>query len=323
MADLTIAEGRWRAARPQPATGVLPNFLVIGAAKAGTTSLHHYLRQHPGIFMPARKDTFFFDFGEGERPEFGGPGDNDWYLDRAVLDPDEYRALFAGVTGEAAVGEACSAYLSDPLAPARIHRLIPGARLIAVLRDPAERAYSSFLQQVRDGLETTGDFAEALALEGERRRRNWRPLWHYRQRGYYAAQIARYLELFDRSRLQVHLYEDLQRDPYAMLRDMFRFLGVDPDFEPDLSVRHNRAGVPASRLLYRLVMTPNAIKSVARPLLPGRLRGAIRSAVTESGVSLRRPSMPAEIRADLIAGYRDDILRLQDLIGRDLPAWLA
>ncbi len=322
MAGLTLAEGRWRAARQCAAGGILPNFLIIGAAKAGTTSLHHYLGQHPDIFMCPRKDTFFFNFA-GKAPDFGGPGDNEWYEDRAVIDPDDYRSLFANVSGETAVGEACTAYLYDAEAPARIHDQMPHAKLIAVLRDPVERAYSSFLQQIRDGLETTDDFAEALALEPDRMARNWRPLWHYRRRGYYFEQIVRYLEHFVRSQLHFCLYDDLRDDPTRMLRDIFTFLGVDAGFQPDVSVRHNRAGIPSSRLLYRMVMTPNAVKSIAKPLLPERLRGAIRSAVTESPATLRRPPLPADIRRRLIADYSADIEQLQDLIQRDLSGWLT
>lgn len=322
MAELTLANEQSRAAMRCGATGALPNFLIIGAAKSGTTSLHHYLRQHPDIYMCPRKDTFFFDF-DGHAPDFGGPGDNAWYKGRAVVDEAEYRALFAGVANEAVVGEACTAYLYDPEAPARIRRLIPDTKLIAVLRDPVERAYSSFLQQVRDGLETTTDFAEALAFESERMRQNWRPLWHYRQRGFYFEQIARYLEHFERSQLRIFLYEDLQQDPAGMMKEIFAFLGVDTGFESDVSVRHNRAGIPASRLLYRLVMTPNTVKSVAKSLLPGWLRSTIRAAVTDNSLSMRRPQLPDGLRRQLTADYRIDVLRLQDLIQRDLSNWLA
>ncbi|NNG03140.1 MAG: sulfotransferase [Inquilinus sp.] len=299
----------------------MPNFLVIGAAKSGTTSLHHYLRQHPDIFMCPKKDTFFFNF-DGREPDFGGPGDNAWYEGRAVIDEAEYRALFAGVTNESAVGEACAGYLYDPDAPARIHRLIPDAKLIAVLRDPAERAYSSFMQQVRDGIETTTDFAEALSLEADRISQNWRPIWHYRNRGLYFEQMSRYLEHFDRSQLHICLYEDLQQNPIAMLKGIFAFLGVDPHFEPDVSARHNRAGIPASRILYRLIMSPNALKSVAKPLLPARLRAAVKSTVTESDALLHRPDLPSALRRQLVGGLREDVLALQEIVGRDLSHWL-
>ncbi|MHC5035158.1 MAG: sulfotransferase family protein [Planctomycetota bacterium] len=301
---------------------MLPNFLIIGAAKSGTTSLHHYLRQHPEIFMCPKKDTFFFDF-DGQEPNYGGPGDTAWYRGRAVVRLEAYQALFAEAASEKAVGEACAQYLYDPRAAERIHRHIPDAKLIAVLRDPVERAYSSFLQQVRDGYETTDDFAEALALEKERLRHNWRPIWHYGKRGFYFEQIERYLRLFDPSQLRLYLYEDLQESPTGMLQDIFAFLGVDSRFEPDVSVRHNRAGVPTSRLLYKLIMTPNLLKSLVKPLLPGKLRSKVKAAVTESEVHLRRPGLPAELRRQLAAGYREDVLKLQELIRRDLSPWLS
>jgi hypothetical protein len=300
----------------------LPNFLVIGAAKAGTTSLHHYLRQHPEIFMCPKKDTFFFDF-DGRDPDFAGPGDNDWYRGQAVVHLEEYQILFADAGERKAVGEACAGYLYDPEAPARIHRYVPDAKLIAVLRDPIERAYSSFLQQVRDGYETETDFAAALALEEKRIREHWRPIWHYRERGFYYRQLKRFLRYFERSRIRVYLYEDLQESPVAMLGNIFEFLEVDADFEPDTSVRHNRAGIPRSRRLHELVMKPNALKMVVKPLLPPRVRGLLKAAVTDTAVSLRRPPVPPEVRERLVQEYRPDVLELQEFLGRDLSHWLS
>lgn len=299
----------------------LPNFLIIGAAKSGTTSLHYYLQQHPEIFMCPRKDTFFFDF-DGQAPAYSGPGDNEWYQGYAVTQPQDYEALFAGISSEKAVGESCAGYLYDPQAPKRIHQHIPHAKLIAVLRDPVERAYSSFLQQVRDGYETVADFGEALDLEAERIRGNWRPIWHYRNRGFYGEQLERYLRLFDSSQLRVYLYEDLQGDPAAMLKDIFGFLEVDEGFMPDVSVRHNVAGIPRSRTLLKLMMTPNSLKTLVKPLLPARIRSSLRAAITEHRTSLRRPPVPPQIRRELIAEHRLDTLRLQDLIQRDLSHWL-
>ena len=299
----------------------LPNFLIIGAAKSGTTSLHFYLQQHPEIFMCPRKDTFYFDF-DGQEPDYSGPGDNEWYKDYAVTQRQDYEALFAGILTEKALGESCAGYLYDSKAPARIHRHIPHAKLIAVLRDPVERAYSSFLQQVRDGYETVTDFAEALDLEAERIRDNWRPIWHYKNRGFYFEQVERYLRLFGPSQLRFYLYEDLNREPDAMLTDIFRFLEVDEGFMPDVSVRHNVAGIPRSRALLKLVMTPNPLKTLVKPLLPTRIRNSFRAAITENRASLRRPPVPKEIRRQLIAEHRPDTLRLQDLIQRDLSHWL-
>lgn len=321
MADLTVAEGRRRTTRSGGGVGALPNFLIIGAAKCGTTSLHYYLQQHPEIFMCPRKDTFFFDFG-GHEPNYAGPGDEEWYTDFAVVHLEEYEALFAGVSSEKAVGEACAGYLYAPQASECVHRHIPHAKLIAVLRDPAERAYSSFLHEVRDGHETAADFAEGLALEKDRIRDNWRPIWHYRARGFYYEQIQRYLSLFGSSQLRIYLYEDLKENPTAMLKDIFSFLEVDESFVPDTSRKHNVAGFPRSRTLFKLVMTPNLLKTLIRPLLPAGFRNSLRSAITESRTSLHRPPLPPELRKRLVDEYRPDILKLQDLIRRDLSHWL-
>lgn len=215
----------------------MPNFLIVGAAKSGTTSLHYYLQQHPEIHMSRRKDTFFFNF-YGEEPSFNGPGDNEWYKRHAIIRREDYQAQFEGARGETAIGEACAQYLYDPRVPVRLHRDIPNARLIAILRNPVDRAYSSFLQQVRDGYETRSDFGEALNLEEYRIRNNWRPIWHYRKRGFYHQQLQKYLLFFDSSRIRVYLYEDLKDNTSWMLSDIFQHLGVDDSFAPDTTVRH-------------------------------------------------------------------------------------
>lgn len=300
----------------------MPNFLIIGAAKSGTSSLHFYLDQHPEIYMTPEKQTYFFA-SEGEEPQFRGPGDQEEIRRHLITRMEDYEAKFAGVTTEKAIGEACSVYLYDTKAPAAIRRHVPDAKLIIILRDPAERAYSSFMQMARDGYETTSDFAEALKLEDQRIRENWRHLWHYRARGFYYEQIQRYLNLFDKSQTRIYLFEDLKNDPQAMLKDIFQFLGVDDTFVPDTSGKYNATGIPRSRALLRLIMRPNAIKTLAKPLLPKRLRDTVKTFVTTSPMSLRRPPMSPEVRRDLVEGYREDIVHLQGLLGRDLSRWLT
>jgi hypothetical protein len=300
----------------------MPNFLIIGAAKSGTSSLHFYLAQHPEIYMTPEKQTYFFAY-EGTEPQFHGPGDQEEMRGHLITRLSDYQAQFAGVTTEKAIGEACSVYLYDPNAPIAIKRHIPHVKLIVILRDPAERAYSSFMQHMREGYETVSDFGQALKLEEERIRNHWRHLWHYRARGYYSEQIQRYLELFDRSQLRIYLFEDLKRDPQGLLKDIFRFLGVRDDFVPDTSEKHNATGIPRSRTMLRLIMRPNALKTLMKPVLPMRLRRTVKAFVTTSPWSLRRPPMPAELRQDLVEGYREDIHKLQAMIGRDLSRWLT
>jgi hypothetical protein len=296
----------------------VPNFLVIGARKAGTTSLYHYLDQHPEVFMSPVKEPNFFAI-EGEKAGYRGP-DADTRINRwSVADPKEYQALFSGADGARAVGEASPAYLCNPDAPKRIKRHVPEAKLIAVLRDPAERAYSAYMHQVRDGRETL-PFAEALDAEERRTAANWAPAWRYKAEGFYLVGLSRYYELFGRERVRVYLYEDLGADPRGVMRDAYRFLGVDASFEPDTSQRHNMSGVSNNGFLVSLVRKRHPVKTAIKPLVPATVRRRLVSGLQKRVLS--RPPFPPEVRRELVEAYREDVLRLEDLIGRDLSAWL-
>ncbi|WP_207890493.1 sulfotransferase, partial [Rubrobacter taiwanensis] len=202
----------------------------------------------------------------------------------------------------------------------RIKRHVPEVRLIAVLRDPAERAYSAFMHLVRDNREEP-DFARALELEEERIRLNYPWIWHYRRAGYYHEQLSRYYALFDPAQIRVYLYEDLRRDPVGTLQDIYRFLGADPAFAPDVSGRYNVSGVPKNRFINDFLRRDNPLKTAVRPLVPARLRGRLRRSLRRRNLTAA-PPMPPGVRRDLVAGYREDILRLEELIGRDLSGWL-
>lgn len=299
----------------------LPNFLIIGAAKSGTTSLYHYLDQHPAVYMSPMKETNYFAYAGQAKLSFPGDGPPPKTLLESITDAETYAAQFAGVRGETAVGEASVLYLYHPDAPGRIHAYNPQMKLIAVLRHPADRAYSHFMHLIRDEREPVTDFAKALALEPERRAQGWSWDYYYRDMGFYGAQLQRYLDLFTREQMRIFLYEDLLSDPLGLLRELFTFLEVDPSFQPDVSFRHNVSGVPQNESLHNLMQKPNLFKSLVRPLLPTRLRRRLVTRIRSQ--VLAKPDMPADARADLIAGYRDDILHLGALVNRDLSAWLA
>jgi hypothetical protein len=182
---------------------------------------------------------------------------------------------------------------------------------------------------LRDSRETVSDFGQALREEEARIAEKWGPVYHYRQRGFYYPQLKRYFDRFDRDRIQVHLYEDLKSDPTGMVRSIFRFLEVDDDFAPDVSAKHNVSGLPKSetlQALYLFVRKQNPVKSALRPLLPAGMRSRMRSRAVSS-IQRRNlakpPPMSPEIRAELSEAYREDILKLQDLLQRDLSGWLV
>jgi hypothetical protein len=295
-----------------------PTFLVIGAAKAGTSSLHEYLSEHPDVFLPERKEPNFFAF-DGRSPSFSGPGDDDGINRHSVVDVDQYTALFDGAGDVRASGEASPLYLYDERAPHRIAARLPEARLIVLLRDPVSRGYASWLHKRRDGVEPCRDFVEGLAREPERIAAGWEFIWHYRRAGRYAAQLERYFDVFPAKQIQIHLTDDLESDPIGVMRSIFEFIGVDPSFEPDVSQRYNPSGVPKSRALHQLLVGAQLPRRVARRLLSRDRRDRIFRALVRRNLS--KPSLPPEVRARLADQEEPEIGRLEALIDRDLTSW--
>ncbi len=302
---------------------ILPNFLVIGAAKAGTTSLYYYLKQHPQIYMPLSKEQKEPDFFalEGEPLEYPGPH-GIFKLKNPITNLQTYSTLFNPVTTETAIGEASTVYIYSAKACERIHHYLPEVKLIAILRDPVERAYSHYLFWASQGFEpdTDLDFAKAIALETQRIEAGWSHNWHYLARGFYYVQLQRYFDRFDSHQIRIYLYEDLLENPAKLLQDIFRFLGVEDSFQPDIAEIHNKTEVAKNLTLNALLNRPNLIKAIVKSLLPKGLRQNL--ATTIKQYNKGKPKLSPKIRKQLIAVYREDILKLQDLIGRDLSKWL-
>jgi hypothetical protein len=297
----------------------LPNFLIIGAAKSGTTSLYHYLGQHPDVYLSPIKEPKYFALA-GERLRYCGPGDQDDMERHSVTSEDVYRDLFRGARSGQATGEASTLYLYHQTAAGRIHAAVPSAKLVAILRHPAERAYSNFLYMVRRGNETLRDFREALAAEERRTAEGWMPSWHYRRRGLYGEQLTRYYERFQPGSIRVYLYEEFVARPRVVLQDVFAFLRVDPAFTPDLSVRHNVSGSPRIQSIHRWLSANGRAKSLVRSVMPARTaRDAARRL---RQWNLTRTDMPPAVRRELIEFYRDDLRALERLLARDLSSWL-
>ena len=157
-----------------------------------------------------------------------------------------------------------------------------------------------------------------MQAEEARTRDKWGPLWYYKQKGFYYAQVKRYFDTFVRDQVGVWLYEDLRNDTFGILREVFRFLGIDEDFVPDASMEYNPSGIPRVGRLYTGVRSLIARNpALVDRVLPARLRGYVKSRLL-----VKPPPFPPEVRRQLTASYKEDILRLQELIGRDLSAWL-
>lgn len=298
----------------------LPNFFIIGAAKSGTSSLYWYLKQHPEIYMSPVKEPHFFSFDDKSKMT-KGPGDP---IPNAITDFNAYQRLFDDVSNEIAVGEASTSYLYRQEAAKRIHNLIPDAKLIALLRHPAERAFSAYMHVVRDGREVSENFAKALQLEEARKNQNWEPMWHFTSVGFYFEQLSRYYQCFDKEKIKVFLYDELVNDQQALIHKIFHFLEVDPTFKPDSSTKFNVSGTQKSQLLHTiensLFMNPNPIRWVSRKLIPENWRWKATNWMRIQ--NLENQSISPRIRRELTDRFREDIHNLQTLIERDLSHWL-
>lgn len=296
-----------------------PNFLIIGAARSGTTALFQYLEQHPQIFVPALKEPHFLAFAP-HRPSFRGPFDEHVINQRSVVDLEEYERLFAGAGEALAVGESSVSSLYYPEASIpNIRRYLPHARMLCILRNPVDRAYSAYMYMVATTRETVQDFRTAWDLEPERIRQNYHHIWHYRQMGLYARQLQPFLESFGRQQLKVVLYDDFTADPFRVVRECYEFVGVNPGFVPTRAPRPLRSGQPRHAWLQRFVGRPSTWKQALRRILPGRLTVRLRDAL---GGNLKQAPLRPELRSHLRDYYRSDILKLQELLQRDLSAWL-
>lgn len=284
---------------------MLPNFLIIGAPRSGTTHLYKGLRQHPDVFMSDFKEPMFFAFQGEQRPG-------------SVTDRAAYEALFSGATHFPAVGEASTLYLYSLKAPERILTEIPQARLIAILRNPADRAFSQYTFQRFLQTEPLDTFEKALDAEDSRAAAQASPFLLYRRVGLYGQQIPRYLERFSPSQLLFLRQDDLDRDANQVFRRIFEFLGVNAAFTPSLRHHTNASGVPQHNTLFRAIKAGGrAVKRLLPEQVATQLSGTAHEAL------MTRPTMSPETRKALNAYFADDIATTEKLTGLDLSHWLS
>ncbi|MFY0594214.1 sulfotransferase family protein [Roseivirga sp.] len=216
-----------------------PNFFILGAAKSGTTSLHHYLKQHPQIFMSEVKEPSFF-----------------CETFQQINSPKEYFGLFDGVEKEKVIGEASHVYLTDPKSPELLKKHFPDARFLISLRNPAERAFSLYLDMRNHRWETARTFSKALRLEPSRMDSDefkWNnPQYFYNflyyHSGLYGQQLQRYFSLFDKSQFHIIKLDDLHIDFDHAISSIFKFLEVDPSVLPEERLYNKTFGVRSHSL---------------------------------------------------------------------------
>ena len=289
-----------------------PNFLIVGAAKSGTTSLYAYLRQHPDIFMPEWKELSFF-IGDPNTP-----------LHKAKK-LYYYRKVFAKAKNESAIGEASTSYLYDEAAAGNIKEKLGAIKIIIALRDPVSMSYSLYNHQLRREGETIESFEEALEKEDVRRTNSefrekcygWHANYYYYQRALYYHQVKRYVDTFGKDNIFIILFEELVAETLGVVQNTYRFLGVDDAYVPEIKI-HNPAGailkIPMfwkdSGLFlktFQFVFSKNLIKKI-----PHLLRNV--------GRKPPQPINPITAKK-LRKRFYEDICQLEQLIGKDLSTW--
>lgn len=308
-----------------PENGQWPDFLIIGAPKSGTTSLYHYLRQHPEIFLsPKRKEgRFFSDIWKGGIywPDF-------YHFDTPASAPD-YQSLFDDRTTQARAGDVSPDYLSyGDIAAPRAHRLC-GAQtsIIAILRNPVDRSYSHYLQNVRRDAEFLS-FEKTLEIEAQRKAAHWGFQWLYSDTGNYARNLRPWLDRFERT--LVLLQDELDADAHGTVGRIFDFLGLDSPVPLALDERYNTGGIPAAKMPILEGAYDHRADEAFETLhaeLVAPVSG-VSSASTADGVyppvsaeAVQIPPMAPQTRSMLEARFAPQIDALERLLGRSLDAW--
>ena len=288
----------------------LPDFFVLGVAKGGTTSLHHYLRQHPGLFLPYEKELHFFDADE----------------ERFSTGLNSYLQYFSDA-GDRLAGDATPSYFRNVKVVAdRMRHLYGDAppRFLLLLRDPVERAYSHYLHNVSEGREPLS-FEEALAAEQANpvsKRDEWKG---YFADGVYADTLEEWFARFGRDRFLILQSGTLAQTPDVALERIFRFLDVDPTVEVDTDAYLNRTGEKQSRALGRLLSSlPSWLRTTIRRWIPRSIRLPVEQFIRRrsTGDSSNRPMLDPDTERALRARYAPHVRRLATLLDQDFSVWL-
>jgi len=291
---------------------MLPNFFVVGAQKAATTSLHYYLAGHPQIYLPEQKETKFFV-------------DDERYKKGISFYENEH---FRGWRGEPAIGEVDPDYMYFEQSVERMacHMDLGSKKFMFIFRDPVERAFSHYLMTYRRGLEPLS-FSEAIEQEPERIKLGYDEKLHYSYvgRGYYLQQVERFLPYVNRNQMLFILSEDLKRNPEECLRIIFEFLEVSRDYVPqNIADMFHGATVPRSMALLKRINEESVIKKIVRVLIPfAELRRRLLARIVELNQTDRLSIvLEEEVRERLENIFRPENDRLAEFLGLDHDLWV-
>jgi hypothetical protein len=294
---------------------ILPNFIIAGVARSGTTSLYHYMKQHPQIGFPTQKEPKYFSSIYLEFPHRGIGDDT---VDSIVVkDKEAYYRLFEKLDPNMVIGEASSDYLFyHQYTVDAIKKELGDIPIIFSIRNPVDRAYSAYNNLIRDGREAL-EFMEALKTEEERLADNWDWMWAYKQGGLYADAIEHFQKEF--SKVKVVLFDDLESEADTVLRDIFEFLEVDSSVQVNSETKYSHSGQPKNKLIAMLTDRNNKIAYTLRRIIMSLIPRAFLEKIASK--LLKKEDLDTKARQYLVDYFQTDIEKLETVIGRDLSDW--
>lgn len=300
-------------------TDKLPDFFIVGAAKAGTTSLYKYLEQHPSIYLPNNKEPKYFVSTLLNFPQKGKGDDLTYEL--MVKDFHSYKSLFKDKKKDQICGEASVDYLyySNKVIPL-IKDKIKNPKIIIMLRNPVNRAFSAYNHLVRDVREHE-TFSVGLSLENKRIDDNYEFIWHYKTAGLYANNVKNYIDEFNN--VKIIIFEDFIKDPLKYTKDVFRFLNVSDDVDIDIDKAYNSTGVPKNKELQKILKgSPNQLsRRLLKNALPQSTRFKIREWLENINLSNKKTAMDPQTRKNLSNFFKEDKSKLEKIIKMKLNHW--
>ncbi|MBC8047522.1 MAG: sulfotransferase [Fimbriimonadaceae bacterium] len=311
----------------------LPTFLIVGAVKAGTTSLHEYLQQHPEVFMSPIKETNYFSDTDMLFEHFNLDYKQDISTDVAkylsgdmekkvhiahVRSWEQYQQLFRDVKDEKAIGEVSNSYLYLPSSASAIKQKLADTKIVMILRNPIERLYSQFLMNLRLGKIAERDLLKEIQIDQDKKVKGWGVSHLYLEVGNYYEQVKRYYDLFPATQIKVIVFDDFKKDAKGVMKDLFQFVAVNPDFDIDMSQKYNEAGMPRfGKLNY--ILTQTGLYTLSKKIIPENFKQAVKKIFySKSNI----PKITAEEKKWLADYYRHDVNSLSQLLNRDLSGWL-
>jgi len=287
---------------------MLPNFIIVGAPKAGTTSLYQYLSEHPQVFMSTPKEVNYFSREEIEVQGL-------YYKAFKAGSLEEYKLLFDNAKGRKAIGEGSVSYLFYPNTAAKIKESIPDAKIIILLRNPVDRGFSHYLMDYRLGLVDLP--YENIVRKISTSKNIGLYYQQYVELGLYYEQVKRYLEIFGTEQVKIYLQEDLRQDTKGIVFDLYNFLNIDKSFVPEVDIEHNAFLMPKNKFIHKLYSS-STIRSCISSVVPNRVKYYLLNTLFERK---KKPILSQETRDFLLKIYESDIKNLEKLINRDLSFW--